>query len=189
MGNLVFSAISDYDAKCSGSQAVDIKERRDPNNNRDGEVVVIPVDGSKSADWAFNWYVHRLHRHENFVHIIHCYETEQPSAQQFPQYALAPEQWSKRINEKKKKGDGMLEKYKRKLDEHKISGKVYSEVGRPGPMIISVSDRLGATMIVMGTRGLGFIRRAVVGSVSSYVLHNSDIPVIVVPNNKPSVIY
>ena len=36
-----------------------------------------------------------------------------------------------------------------------------------------------ADMIVVGTRGLGKVRRTVLGSVSSYVIHHAHVPVIV----------
>ena len=34
-------------------------------------------------------------------------------------------------------------------------------------------------MIVMGTRGLGTVRRTILGSVSDYVLHHAHCPVII----------
>lgn len=34
-------------------------------------------------------------------------------------------------------------------------------------------------MIICGTRGHGKLRRTIMGSVSSYIIHHSDVPVIV----------
>ena len=41
-----------------------------------------------------------------------------------------------------------------------------------------------ADIIVMGTRGQDAIRRTFLGSVSDYVIHHSQVPVIVVPKAK-----
>jgi nucleotide-binding universal stress UspA family protein len=35
--------------------------------------------------------------------------------------------------------------------------------------------------VVIGRRGLGGIRRALLGSISDYVVHHAGVPVIVVP--------
>ncbi len=53
--------------------------------------------------------------------------------------------------------------------------------GRPGHAIIKSSETHNAGLIVIGSRGMGTIRRAVLGSVSDYVVHHSHIPVAVVP--------
>ena len=52
----------------------------------------------------------------------------------------------------------------------------------------SVADRIlkevkdeNVSMIVVGTRGQGTIRRTLLGSVSSSLVHNADVPVIVAP--------
>lgn len=48
--------------------------------------------------------------------------------------------------------------------------------------ILAEADEVGATAIVMGTRGLTGVRGVVLGSVSHAVLHDSDLPVLVVPS-------
>jgi nucleotide-binding universal stress UspA family protein len=52
--------------------------------------------------------------------------------------------------------------------------------GDPARALIAESERLG--MLVMGTRGYGGARRALVGSASRRVVHEAACPVIVVPH-------
>lgn len=61
----------------------------------------------------------------------------------------------------------------------KVGGKVKSVNGRPGEVIVNVAKEEGATLIVTGTRGMGTIRRTLVGSISDYVIHHSPVPVLV----------
>ncbi len=50
---------------------------------------------------------------------------------------------------------------------------------KPGEAIVDASQEVKADMIIMGTRGLGTIRRTIMGSVSDYVVHHASCPVIV----------
>ena len=52
-------------------------------------------------------------------------------------------------------------------------------VGEPDKEIIRLSEEIGATMIVMGSRGLGAVRRALMGSVSDSVVKHAHCPVLV----------
>ena len=54
----------------------------------------------------------------------------------------------------------------------------------PGEAIVQLATAEKATLIVIGTRGLGFIRRTILGSVSDYVLHHAHCPVAVCSHNK-----
>lgn len=56
--------------------------------------------------------------------------------------------------------------------------------GKPGEVIISYSKKENGTVLVMGCRGLGKLRRTLLGSVSDYVVQHSSIPVIVIPPAK-----
>lgn len=55
--------------------------------------------------------------------------------------------------------------------------------GSPGPSIVRAAEELNAGMIVCGSRGMGLIRRTILGSISDYVLHHAHIPVIVVKHD------
>lgn len=52
--------------------------------------------------------------------------------------------------------------------------------GDAGPALCDLADELGADAIVIGSRGRGGIRRALLGSVSDYVVRNAPCPVLVV---------
>jgi nucleotide-binding universal stress UspA family protein len=54
------------------------------------------------------------------------------------------------------------------------------EVGDAGAMLCRLAEELGADVVVVGSRGRGAIKRALLGSVSSHVVHNAPCPVMVV---------
>jgi len=55
--------------------------------------------------------------------------------------------------------------------------------GEPAPMLIEIAEREGCDAIVMGMRGKGALRSALLGSVSEAVLHDSPIAVTVVKHD------
>jgi nucleotide-binding universal stress UspA family protein len=54
------------------------------------------------------------------------------------------------------------------------------EVGDPGAMLVRLAEELGTDIVVVGSRGRGAIRRALMGSVSTHVVNNAPCPVVVV---------
>lgn len=52
--------------------------------------------------------------------------------------------------------------------------------GAPGPALCDYARETGAGAIVIGTRGRGGIKRALLGSVSDFVVRNAPCPVVVV---------
>ena len=49
----------------------------------------------------------------------------------------------------------------------------------PGEGICKAAQEIHADLIVVGTRGLGKLRRTFMGSCSDYVLHHAHVPVLV----------
>jgi nucleotide-binding universal stress UspA family protein len=56
------------------------------------------------------------------------------------------------------------------------------------PQILEVADSAEASVVVLGSRGLGRVDSALLGSVSSGLLHHSRRPVLVVPPGKPDAV-
>ena len=54
------------------------------------------------------------------------------------------------------------------------------EVGDAGHVLCLLAEDLEADVVIVGSRGRGAIRRALMGSVSSHVVHNAPCPVVVV---------
>jgi nucleotide-binding universal stress UspA family protein len=50
--------------------------------------------------------------------------------------------------------------------------------GAPGPALRDLAESLPASVVVMGTRGHGGLRRAVLGSVSDHVIRHAHCPVL-----------
>jgi nucleotide-binding universal stress UspA family protein len=53
-------------------------------------------------------------------------------------------------------------------------------VGRPGEQIVVLAEEIGAGLIVMGNRGLGGLRRLLMGSVSDSVVRHAHCLVLIV---------
>ena len=54
-------------------------------------------------------------------------------------------------------------------------------IGDPGKEICAEAKASGIDLIVMGYRGLGWIKRTIMGSVATHVLHETPCPVLIVP--------
>ena len=55
--------------------------------------------------------------------------------------------------------------------------------GDPAPALLEIAQRFGCEAIIMGARGRGALRSALLGSVSQAVLQASTVPVTIVKHN------
>ena len=84
--------------------------------------------------------------------------------------------------------EGLQEEAQRLLEEQveqvKAAGAKIADthlgMGRPDEEIVVLGQQIGAGLIVTGSRGLGGIRRALMGSVSESVVRHAHCPVLVV---------
>lgn len=56
------------------------------------------------------------------------------------------------------------------------------KMGKPDEEIVALSEEIGVGLIVMGSRGRGGLRRALMGSVSDSVVRHAHCPVLIVRN-------
>jgi nucleotide-binding universal stress UspA family protein len=64
----------------------------------------------------------------------------------------------------------------------KLSGIVKQQCGKAGEAILEVTKSEGAALLVLGSRGMGYVRRTFLGSVSDFCVHHCKVPVIVCRN-------
>lgn len=162
-------------AKSSSAHVLELGEEEASSSQADvhdktPEVVVIAIDGSKQAEIAFTFYLEHLHKKYNSVVLVHGLEI--PSLP-------TRESWDHQMQTGVKKRQELHEKYQEKFKELGLRGKFISDFEKPGEFIVEMATREKASYIVMGTRGLGKIRRTILGSVSDFVVHHAHCPVVV----------
>jgi nucleotide-binding universal stress UspA family protein len=75
----------------------------------------------------------------------------------------------------------LLEQQAKRIEESGVSVKEsHLREGRAEEEIVEVAEEIGAGMIVMGSRGYGRLRRALLGSVSDAVVRHAHCPVTIV---------
>ncbi|KAI8847141.1 hypothetical protein BC829DRAFT_434025 [Chytridium lagenaria] len=78
----------------------------------------------------------------------------------------------------------LLKSYTSLMDKMDLKGVTVLtdvKVGNAKNVICELAKDMNAQMVVMGKRGLGPVRRLVMGSVSDYVVRHAECPVLVVP--------
>lgn len=126
--------------------------------------VLIPVDASDNCQKAFEWYLTELHRPEVILVLVHYV----PAAGN-----------EKDLQQKEVKLMELQENYETQLLQHKVDYRwLTGSGGSPGEYIIKVATEEDVSLIIMGPRGLGKLRKAFLGSVSDYVLNKATVPVL-----------
>ena len=62
---------------------------------------------------------------------------------------------------------------------NKVPGVLRSSSGRPGEVVCHIAEEVSAVMIITGTRGMGKVKRTILGSVSDYLVNHAICPVMV----------
>lgn len=136
--------------------------------------VVLAVDGSEHADYAFDWFMKNFYKSGQKIVLLHCPELY------LYDFNMSPGRVTEMQKEVADKTNALKEKWLAKASAAGIQAEFkveYSE--KPGHAIVDVASNVGAGCIVTGTRGLGKVRRTFLGSVSDHVLHHAHCPVLI----------
>ncbi|RLN42195.1 hypothetical protein C2845_PM01G41720 [Panicum miliaceum] len=74
----------------------------------------------------------------------------------------------------------LLDRAKRICHKQGVSAEAVVVEGEPREALCRAADDMGAGLLVVGSRGLGAIKRAFLGSVSDYCAHHASCPIMVV---------
>jgi len=140
--------------------------------------VLLAIDASDQSELAFHWYLSTIHRSDNEVVLVHV--AESLDADRSRMMHLTAASFEEAVKKDQAKMKELEDKYSTKILENGMAGRIRSECGnKPGEVICRVAEEEEVTMIVLGTRGLGKVRRTIMGSVSDYVVHHAHCPVVV----------
>jgi nucleotide-binding universal stress UspA family protein len=144
-----------------------------------GRFCVVAVDGSTQAHNAFNWHLDNIHREGDTIILVHVAEYNINIG--LPGKAAAVDEICEAVKKRNDEIGNMTDEFMNVLRAKHIPGKLLVLQGdKPGELITKAAQEEKADIITIGTRGLGKIRRTVLGSVSEYTLHHAHCPVTVV---------
>lgn len=83
-------------------------------------------------------------------------------------------------------GLNLLEPARALVREAGVAHEIEVAAGDPAHTLIDILENFGCDMVVMGARGLGTLRSAMLGSVSHEVLHAAQVPVLIVKQPAPA---
>ena len=134
--------------------------------------ILVPVDGSVHAENALNYALNLAEIHDAKVEIMTVVD----------EVKMAPD-WAREYSEKLREQDedvltSTFSKAVKEKPNIKIS-KCLAE-GYASEEILKCAEKGHHDLIVMGSRGMGLIRGLVLGSVSSRVVNQAEIPVLIV---------
>ncbi|XP_064649647.1 universal stress protein YxiE-like isoform X2 [Lineus longissimus] len=154
----------------------------------DRRLVLVAVDSSAQAERAFQFYIDNLHRPENDILFYHVAEKPNlPTVSLKDPMSFPADDWHKELTKRNEDVNALEGKYEILRTSKQMKGEfltVYEDRSNPGEAIVSAAEGKNAAMIVVGTRGLGTLRRTILGSVSDYVVHHAKCTVIICPPGK-----
>ena len=133
--------------------------------------VLLATDGSPDATLAARSAIELCERTGSELHVVHVGEY-------LPTYfAYTEEEPAELRRNAQRLLEGQVESIQ--AAGGTVAG-THLRLGRPAEQIIDLSEDIGTGIIVVGSRGQGALRRAVLGSVSESVVRYAHCPVFVV---------
>ncbi|ADY57463.1 UspA domain-containing protein [Syntrophobotulus glycolicus DSM 8271] len=137
--------------------------------------ILIPVDGSAGSDKAVRFGISLAHGKEAEVIVLNVQPGfNTPNVKRF----FSPEEIH---SYQEKLSKEVLDHTLEITNEQATPVRTVVRIGDPGKEILEEAKKSSVDFIVMGYRGLGPVKRAILGSVATHVLHETHCPVMIVP--------
>ncbi len=137
--------------------------------------ILLSTDGSEEAELALRAAADLARATGSELHVVHVLPTDRGIP--YPAEVLKGEP----LQQAEQRAQAFLAQQVERIGVEgvAVTGS-YLREGRPANEIVRLSEELGAGLIVMGSKGLGGVRRALMGSVSDSVVRHAHCPVMVV---------
>ena len=133
--------------------------------------ILVATDGSREAQLAVTTAADLAKSTDSELHVVHVGELR-------PTFLAQTEEEPAELQREARR---LLDEQERRVEEAGGTVKeTHLRQGRADEEIIDLAESLGIGLIVMGSRGRGRIRRALIGSVSDSVVRHAHCPVTIV---------
>src|SRR5829696_1095523 len=148
--------------------------------------ILLAIDGSRVAAWAAQTAAQIADETGSELHIVYVHARSMPL---HPGDYVGPDVAEHPLQREQE----LLEREAQRLidaqvEEIEAAGSSVAQthlgIGKPDEEILTLGEELGAGLIVVGSRGRGGIRRALMGSVCDSVVRHAHCPVLVVRKEK-----
>ncbi len=143
--------------------------------------ILVGTDGSEEAALALSTAADLAKSTNSELHIAYVFPTAVQRPFPNPITARPAEVLEHELEEAMNQAQSFLD---REVEQVKGEGVEVADThltrGRPDTELVHLSEEIDAGLIVMGSRGLGGVRRALMGSVSDSVVRHAHCPVLVV---------
>ena len=132
--------------------------------------ILLATDGSPDAEAAARTAVELAGSTGSELHVVHVGEF-------LPTYLAFTEEEPAELRRRARE---ILDAgVRRTEDEGGSVADAHLRLGRPAEEVINLAEEIGAGLVVVGSRGVGALRRSVLGSVSENVVRYAPCPVFV----------
>ncbi|KAJ3193729.1 hypothetical protein HK101_004273 [Irineochytrium annulatum] len=140
--------------------------------------IVMALDSSKYSDYAFSWAMKNLVQDNDQIVLVNVRPQIAPPS--IADIYLSDVADTAAVDEaNKRESHDLLRSYASKLPKDKYNVRGIALRGDAREEILQKVEEMNADMLVCGSRGLGFFSRALMGSVSDYLVHHAHCPVVV----------
>jgi nucleotide-binding universal stress UspA family protein len=135
--------------------------------------ILVPVDFSKHAQRALSTAIDLAKASGGKLHLLHCYQINVGAIS--PYGLVIPESFDRDIREAATK---QLSKWKEQVTQKGLEAEAEVSPLFPSEAIAATAERIGADLIVMGTRGLSGLKHVMLGSVAERTVRIAPCPVL-----------
>jgi nucleotide-binding universal stress UspA family protein len=144
--------------------------------------ILLATDGSKEATDAARTAVDLAEISSSELYIVHVWEPLPLLVSSYGSLAYTDsEAVQTMLEQAESQAREILDEQVERIKD--MGGTVresYLRQGHPDQEIVRLAEEIGAGLIVMGSRGLGGMRRVLMGSVSDSVVRHAHCPVLVI---------
>ncbi|MDD1715606.1 MAG: universal stress protein [Methanolinea sp.] len=143
------------------------------------EQILVAIDGSKIGQRALEIALEEARVWKARVHVVYVVETGLFSS--LPMDST----WEIMYSMLEKEGQEVLAAAKQSAEAKGVALEVHVRQGHAGNEIVKASSEYNADLVIVGSHGKSEVDRLLLGSVSSFVVSNSNVAVLVVrPSRK-----